>query len=273
MSLLAGLSSAATAETLWVYGVNEQQGWYDADKTGNNDSNLCWAAVSSNLINWMQDQYEMPSYPYIPQDENVWIRYRNAVVANVFGDSRIGMEWWLTGDGLGYFEENTGGYYSLYEEDPYTIYLDNKYVRFVEGTAEQLTLYLRDVLTADTARQGIGINLNGHGITLWGVEFTDPLTISALWVTDSDDAIASVGDMDLFKVGVGYNNGSMYLTDYYSSANRVESLTVLDAKQIDEWGLERIYVDLSASLTVPEPATATLTLLAFAAISTRRRRD
>ena len=32
MSILAGLSGAAGAETLWVYGVNEQQGWYDADK-------------------------------------------------------------------------------------------------------------------------------------------------------------------------------------------------------------------------------------------------
>ncbi|MBR1998456.1 MAG: IdeS/Mac family cysteine endopeptidase, partial [Akkermansia sp.] len=126
----------------------------------------------------------------------------------------------------------------------------------------------------DTVRQGIGINLNGHGITLWGVEFTDPQTISALWVTDSDDTIASVGDMDLFKVGVDYINGSMYLTDYYSSANRVDSLTVLDASEIDEWGLPRVYIDLPAPLSaVPEPTTATLSILALAALSARRRRN
>lgn len=125
---------------------------------------------------------------------------------------------------------------------------------------------------------GIGLNLTGslaHGITMWGAEFTDLNTLSALWVTDSDDNILnSTGDLGLFRLSVEYRDGNIYLPDYWYGEVKVDSLTVLDATKTDAWNLERIYIDLPTPLSaVPEPTTATLSILALAALSARRRRD
>lgn len=68
-------------------------------------------------------------------------------------------------------------------------------------------------LNTDNGRIGIGVNVgsspsySNHGIILWGAEFSDDLTLTALYLTDSDDATAySGGDMDLFKVNVQYKD-------------------------------------------------------------------
>lgn len=281
LSAIIGVASAAAAETLWVYGASEQGGWYDADKTGTNDTQLCWAAVSSNLINWWQSQYEVPSYRYIPtQQDEVWSKYKNNVVGDVVADARIGLEWWLSGYGFGYFNESSynlslAGYYDAYVKYD-EIYWGNKYVRHVDGTGAQLTLYLWETLSAPDVRQGIGLNIAGHGITLWGAEFANPQTITAFYVTDSDDAISTkTGDLDLFKVAVKYTeNGSMYLAGpeeengYWSGAKSVNSLTIIDANETDAWNLPRIYL----SAPIPEPSTATLSLLALGCLAVRRRR-
>jgi hypothetical protein len=156
------------------------------------------------------------------------------------------------------------------------IYDQNKYVRHVDGTGAQLTLYLWETLSTPDVRQGIGLNIAGHGITLWGVEFANPQTITAFYVTDSDDAITTkTGDLDLFKVAVKYTeDGSMYLAGpeeengYWSGAKSVNSLTIIDANETDAWNLPRIYL----SAPIPEPSTATLSLLALGCLAIRRRR-
>jgi hypothetical protein len=120
------------------------------------------------------------------------------------------------------------------------------------------------------------LNIAGHGITLWGAEFANPQTITAFYVTDSDDAISTItGDLDLFKVAVKYTeNGSMYLAGpeeengYWSGAKSVDSLTIIDANETDAWNLPRIYL----SAPIPEPSTATLSLLALGCLAIRRRR-
>lgn len=282
LGLLAGVSSVANAETLWVYGVNEHGGWYDANKDKEvSNNNMCWAAVSSNLINWWQSQYDVSnaSYRYIPKGDEVWAKYNNYVLdPNEVGDIRMGLEWWLSGNGWGYFKDNNGwsygGFYEKYVEDN-DIYYDELYVRFVEGNATQLTNYLRDTLRSESSRQGIGLNIVGHGITLWGVEFTDPQTIEAVWVTDSDDVYTSAGDRGLFRVSVVYNtDGTMSLAGpssedgYYKGETRIDSFTIIDAVQTDAWGMPRIEL----TPPVPEPTTATLSLLALAGVAARRRR-
>ena len=283
LGVLAGMSVTATAETLWVYGVNENSGWYDADKTGNGDSALCWAAVSSNLINWWQNQYETPSN--VPTGEAVWTTYKNSA-NNVFANTQIGIEWWLTGDGgsiygMDFFKQTqNGGYYTAYEYDPYTIYFDDQYVyHTTDNRALTLSATLYSALSSGNPRLGIGVNVGSspnsvaHGITLWGAEFDENQTLTALWLTDSDDAVNSVGDQDLFKVNVEYRDDHLYLTDYWFTSGRyVESLTLFDASQTDAWNLNRVYISLPASQSIPEPATATLSLVALAAMASRRRR-
>lgn len=274
-ALIVGASVAA-GETLWVYGVNEETGWYDADKNGTGDSALCWAAVSSNLINWWQNQYVIPNN--VPTEDAVWNQYRNHA-SNEFADVRVGVEWWLTGDGLGYFSGG-GGYYTAYEYDPYTIYFDGRYVyHTTDNSALTLSASLYSALSSGNPRIGIGVNVGsspysvGHGVTLWGAEFDENKNLTALWLTDSDDAINSVGDQDLFKVNVEYKDNHLYLSDYWYTAGRyVESLTIFDASQTDVWGLERLYISLPTSYSIPEPTTTGLSLLALASLALRRRR-
>lgn len=285
MSILVGLSGVAIAETLWVYGVNEQQGWYDADKENSTtDLNKCWAAVSANLINWWQNQYVVP-YSHIPTGDAVWQTYRDnsyAVMSNV----QVGVDWWWTGDVSELYKEfgmtsfkSDPSYYAGIGVIPnyYRSYNADDYVYHVESSDTNLTSFLQNSLQGE-ARMGIGLNLTGslaHGITMWGAEFTDLNTLSALWVTDSDDNILnSTGDMGLFRLSVEYRDGNIYLPDYWYGEVKVDSLTVLDATKTDAWNLERIYIDLPAPLSaVPEPTTATLSILALAALSARRRRN
>lgn len=301
--VLALCAYTAAAETHWVYGVyqdgDEVYGWYDADKNGNKengnyDRDLCWAAVSSNLINWWQDQYVTPNG--VPTGDAVWSTYRS-YAKNTMGTTQAGVEWWLTGNGgadlgLDLFN-STKGYYRAYESDSDSIYFDGKYVYHVGGydsdwkmytnTAHDLAQTIYTALNTDTGRVGIGLNIGssprgvGHGVTMWGAEFSDDLTLTALYLTDSDDAtVYSGGDMDLFKVNVSYKSYDgktfLYLEDYWNSSQRyVESLTLFDATQTDAWGMERVYFT-APDPTVPEPATATLGLMALAALALRRRR-
>ena len=51
----------ATGKTIvFAEGVSTSSGWYDVNKKGrgdNGDINMCWAAASSNMIQWWQDRY------------------------------------------------------------------------------------------------------------------------------------------------------------------------------------------------------------------------
>ena len=285
LSILAGAGTAAATDTLWVYGVNEHGGWYDADKTDKTaDYNKCWAAVSANLINWWQSQYVVP-YAHIPTGDAVWQTYRDnsyAVMSNI----QVGVDWWWTGDVSEMYEDF--GIVTSFKSDPsyyagigvipnyYRSYNADDYVYHVESADVNLTGVIRTALQGD-ARTGIGINLTGsmaHGITLWGAEFTDLNTLEALWVTDSDDYLySSGGDLNLFRLDVEYQDGHIYLPEYWGGRVKVDSLTVLDAAMTDTWKLERIQLTAPMPRSVPEPATATLGILALAALAAWRRRS
>ena len=51
---------ASGTQVVFAEGVTQQSGWYDVNKKGkgdNGDINMCWAAASSNMIQWWQDRY------------------------------------------------------------------------------------------------------------------------------------------------------------------------------------------------------------------------
>lgn len=282
---MAGMLGIAQAsETLWVYGVNEYGGWFDADKqSSSEDFGKCWAAVSANLINWWQNQYVVPSNYYtIPTGDAVWERYRK-YTKPVMSEVYIGLDWWWYNK----FRSEAFNFYGpLYS--PYmtaTDYYNNfeKYVYTVEAESVDLSSYLYNALSSGDVRPGIGINVGSsptapaHGITFWGAEFDEEKKLTALWVTDSDDNILNKADSDsaavdlgLFKVNVEITEQGYYLSDYwYEDARYIDALTVLDATQTDGWNLERVYL----TAPVPEPATATLSLLGLVALAARRRRQ
>ena len=120
---------------------------------------------------------------------------------------------------------------------------------------------------------GITNNLTGndklaHAITLWGMQYDEEKnTISKLWITDSDDY-----QTQLKQINVYYADdtpGTLYLDiyDYDSTMGDarvyIDSAYGINLSESDTWNLVR---------AIPEPATATLSLLTLAGLVARRRR-
>lgn len=127
----------------------------------------------------------------------------------------------------------------------------------------------------------------GHAVTLWGVDYdSETQDLTGLWLTDSDDLQYGLNKDGLFhvnlketEVNVTVNGAAAtqtYLTFdvqngdwYYKSEGFTNDTLFIDSVQFfntsvsDSWGL--VY-------HVPEPATATLSLLALAGLAARRRR-
>lgn len=213
-ALMPTLPPAARGETIWVTGITlsnpnnytTAEGWYDATKDtksgisgGRKDNELCWAAASSNLIAWWQQQQDYE--PLGPTDLNViWDEYRDTF-ANEGGHANLGLYWWLDGsyskDGrvaklLHPEQPSGGGYYadflfgSRVESKDLRVLDTGDYNNNVNDMSADLVSYIRG---------GYGVELscitpaqNGHSITLWGVDYNEATkTITGFYVTDSDD--------------------------------------------------------------------------------------
>lgn len=87
--------------TLFAPGTSKKEGWKDATKTWwNNDSNLCFAAASSNLLSWYLEQYKK-LYPqdttkYVTSEEAIFNRFRKGW-PNEGGDQKEALSWYFTG--------------------------------------------------------------------------------------------------------------------------------------------------------------------------------
>ena len=216
-ALMPMMPHAAKAETIWVTGISLSNpnnyttavGWYDATKDtkggsgGRKDNELCWAAASSNIIAWWQDQqdYEIEA----PQKlQDIWDKYRDTF-ANVGGHANLGLSWWLDGsyskDGrtaplLHPDQPSGGGYYSdsLVTDIGYAPGVRDGDLKVLEITEYSSVAALSATLV-NYIRSGYGVELscitpakNGHSITLWGVDYNEPTqTITGFYVTDSDD--------------------------------------------------------------------------------------
>ncbi len=298
-----------TADTLWVSGVNQTNGWYDINKTiaNENDDQLCFAAAATNLITWWQNQ--LPATPAgVPQsNEAIWARYLAGSNTDAAGDVAAAVQWWLTGVyiptnnteylrssyGVGASSQLTafeGYYYKDYifplahayasQYINYDTALRNAYTdefrAFMHFRAEANDLS-SNILYAIQNGMGVAVGLAAdtgnlaHAITLWGVDYSDTEGITALWLTDSDDAQYGIHeDSGLFSVAVTEKNGRLYLdeesegnwyVDSKTSGVYVNHIYALNPAAASDWGLP-----------VPEPATATLGLMALMGLAARRRR-
>ncbi len=300
LALSAALSTATAAQA-WVDGVSRTSGWYDANKANpyaqDGDNDLCWAASASNLIAWWQDKYNTPAE--IPTDiDDIWSTFKNKVAADEGGDTHAAFQWWLTGVYVpttdaerfrSIFSKDTystlpswaGYYYSEYgDELGYTYNPITK--KWESSLSDFLCADYRSSVTSDNiislVLQGCGVGLGvtddaasfGHAITLWGLEYDSSTNaISRMWLTDSDDAQYNFGQDGLFAVDVTTRDNKLYIDTPNSNWYREEEniyishLFAIDPAVSTEWGIP---------LAVPEPGTATLSLLGLTGLLTRRRR-
>ena len=210
-ALMPMMPHAAKAETktYWVTGITLKdqndyrtaEGWFDAEKErGTRDDNyLCWAAASSNLVAWWQEQqdYQIEAPKDLP---TIWDEYRDTF-ANVGGHAELGLHWWLDGTYgnarlRNPMQDSGGGYYSksLVTDlgyNPGVRDVDLKVFKLDElQNAKEFSRTLVSYIS-----NGYGVELtwgfdgssDGHSVTLWGVDYDDSKqVITNLYLSDSD---------------------------------------------------------------------------------------
>ena len=348
LALAAMGCAQAETVTQWVDGVGQTYGWtdYNKNEVEDGDDYLCWAAAASNVINWWQNRYEIPSAA--PRGENIWSTFQNSTdptlaIKDRGGSAHCGFQWWLTGiydiyttvsaggDGIDYSYAYVGinpglsvairnetmnqqsgfaGFYRDLEESlpshkTHYYAWNNELSQFftseagyavTSSTAAEPVLTTLEQLSCsvvDCISRGAGVTLSlqtpdsAHAVTLWGVDYSSATgMLEGVWLTDSDDNRAGG---DLAEQGLFYASiGTQAYT--YEVSQTVDGVTTkweevrtfltlktesgwLQNAQIQEFHFYNTAVsDLWGLETVPEPATATLGLLALAGLAARRRR-
>ncbi len=286
----AALSTASAAQ-VWVDGVSQSAGWYDANKVNpaaeDGDNYLCWAASASNLIAWWQDKYRTPAG--VPNDiDSIWATYKDNVIDDIGGDPHAAVQWWLTGVYTPTSDdEEDRSIFKQYDTSVLPAFEGYYYGEYGEEMSKSnlwdfLCVDYRLTVTSDNiislVLQGCGIGLGitddaaslGHAITLWGIEYDDSTNaISRMWLTDSDDGQYNFGQDGLYVVDVTTRDDKLYIdtpdSNWYTEEENVYicNLFAINPAVSTEWGIP---------LAVPEPTNATLSLLGLTGLLARRRR-
>lgn len=297
--MAVGLTTAAEASstdvlngTFWVSGVTEESGWHDANKIDNDggdvDDNMCYAASAANLIAWWQENSNLSSSAPTKVDDiwNTFVNNADETYREEGGEALSAINWWISGV---YFPQKDADYSRYYVPEDYldedsvlnqSLTTFNGYYYDQYGlTQENLGNFLAHEWIAEEAEEEIDFlgMINGgmaitlaiysdkntnfaHAITLWGVEYVNG-ELTRLWLTDSDDYDDDPGlfwaDVTLYKDShiIYFDDDDLYFEDTYIAA-----VYSLDPNESATWQM------------IPEPGTATLSLLALAGLATRRRR-
>lgn len=296
--------------TQWAHGVFEKEpgvmeGWYDINKKDNTTGavydNMCYVASAVNLITWWQNgEYGKKLTSSAPKALNqIWDTYVNAAASvdpemwQDGGETLSAVNWWISG--VYYPDTTKADELARYYEDSDVLgpesellltlpHASGYYYDDYGLTQQDLGNFLQsnvwvygdafDLDFAEMLEDGVGITLNiesegnpdsGHAITLWGASYEDG-ELKSIWLTDSDDFGVST-DPRLFEVEVELVEGEngeiekiLFAEGYYAEGYHITSVHAMDATASANWRL------------VPEPATATLSLLALAALAARRCR-
>ncbi|MBR4311164.1 MAG: IdeS/Mac family cysteine endopeptidase, partial [Akkermansia sp.] len=274
LGLTLGMTSAYGATntgSYWTQGVSEAGGWYDINKTENEDpdileadDSMCYAAAAANVLAWWQNS---PAGSTLTSNsptglENIW---QELVSCNqewdAGGDPLLVVNWWVSGvyfpadmdDSAAWerfylttedIDENNMMLVTLHKENFAGYYfdqygLDNKKLSAFLMDMQQYSKSVADIDFADLLNNGCAITLaiasetaeDGHSITLWGVEYDEEGTLTTMWVTDSDD-----GAERILKVAVTEEKGKISLGEgYWAEGYYVDGVTVVNARESFKW--------------------------------------
>ena len=305
LCLFAGVAAAEDSVNLTRYGVDvdSTEGWYDANKTPENDidDNMCYAASAANLVTWWQDWRKQNGYSLpegVPDTlEDVWNRYRNSLneeYKDQGGLSPAAINWWISGVYLPANESEANySIFGLEESAGVDISFDRSYDYRYNVTSTELEDFfdiiydckldnddeapLKGGIFKDLLEDGAGVSLAissdvgglAHAITLCGAEYEDDV-LKTIWVTDSDDGVESL-------VAVPVSEIVEVKTD---AEDRVKIYLDLYTKE-EGYNYEGVYINqiyaidpevTSGWSLIPEPSSAVLPIMALSVLLVRRRR-
>ncbi|OQX05385.1 MAG: hypothetical protein BWK76_27580 [Desulfobulbaceae bacterium A2] len=230
--LLLGSFVPAMAAPIFVSGVSLSSGWLDVNKTYVDDSNLCWAASSSNLLaytGWTGGASLDTTAEIFADFKTHW--------TNQGGHPYVGTYWWFTGTNMmagqtGWAQLEGTAQAGLYDAATFD---DNYFYDSFKGDSaatvfsELLQLIDQDYGLALSIEKYVNDVRYGHSITLWGID----TATGSIYITDSDDGVTALKS---------YHYSGLSLTDYFGGGWSLTDVT----------GLE-----LAVS-AVPEPASLLL---------------
>lgn len=212
LSLLL-VSAVAQADSVWAPGVSTSGGWVDFNKADgdelyNDDSLMCWAASSSNIITWWQNQQKETAIPKPDYTGSTWDFFRT-ITDNCGSNPRFALGWYVNGSDVGSYwqwdtdnskQYQTGGFLqSVYCTADNPVFISNSESTsngpYAQAAALVGALQSGYALTLEVGVPGSAAYANSsHAITLWGLDYTkdeDGIAIGQAYITDSDDGVSS----------------------------------------------------------------------------------
>ena len=253
---LTATAVASDTTTLFAEGVSQSSGWYDVNKKSTTtnpgaDAMMCWAASSSNIIQWFQDRYTtagntLPSgcpngtsskYNYELQIMDVYRDNWDNLARGNWTDG--GVVWYFEGkdvystmsnDSRAYPKSGTGGYFKsvwsniypskMHQQSggSYAIAINCYNWLYESNPLAAFSNYIVDAFKHGMSSMAVAISSNfsgGHAVTIWGYEI-DKNTgcVTKLFITDSDDGSTPV--LQTYTVTSENSNAKIKLSGYTS---------------------------------------------------------
>ena len=251
-------ATAVESGTMIVFaeGVSQSSGWYDVNKKSTTtnpgaDAMMCWAASSSNIIQWFQDRYTTAGNTLplgCPNGTSSKYNYELQIM-DVYRDNwdNLARGNWTDGGVVWYFEgkdvystmsngsraypkSGTGGYFksvwsSIYPSKmhqqsggSYAIAINCYNWLYESNPLAAFSNYIVEAFKYGMSSMAVAISSNfsgGHAVTIWGYEI-DKNTgyVTKLFITDSDDGSTPV--LQTYTVTSENSNAKIKLSGYTS---------------------------------------------------------
>ena len=233
LSLLA--FSPLHAATFLVDGVTTSGGYYDVHKGyDGKDENMCWAAASSNVLQYWQDYYgvfykgdaPLPNGASAYTGEGVEYGKRCLAVYEEFrnnwenreGNAIKAMAWWMYGKtgndfitGSNMVGDNSAGYFKEYFESPNIFAATDRYEFSGQTQREEFDKSIIQSFGNAGFNSGrvcylsILVDLaTAHALTCYGYETNEVGQVTGLWLCNSDDRRDLIFLCDIKKTETGY---------------------------------------------------------------------
>ncbi len=192
----------------------------DADKTGVDDNQLCWAATASNMLYWAGWGKNTGSLTVSLEDD--LLDYYRENFTDGGGYIETGIEWFLDGKyslnsepGAAQFKKSGGG--DFFPNITISNYLSFSYDQTAVMTNMDSLLRKGDVCGLSISWLSSG----GHAVTCWGFSYDTSVAKSnknyytGVWISDSDDGLGrSAPDVVRYCPVSWSNTDQAYLLTY-----------------------------------------------------------